>query len=267
MRPLSEFPSSDLASVSHVLTDIDDTMTTDGRLPSTSLRAMEELEAKGVHVIPVTGRPAGWCDHIARMWPVAAVVGENGALYFSYDRSAREMQTWFARAEKATADREALALLADKVLREVPGSALASDQPYRLTDLAVDFCEDVPRLNEVAVGRIVDILTAGGATTKVSSIHVNAWFGEHDKLTTSLRCLQDLFEMDEASAQATVIFSGDSPNDEPMFKFFRNSVGVANVRNFSLRHPPGWVTKSMSAEGFAEMAFAILNAKRNHRNG
>ncbi|MEX0331124.1 MAG: HAD family hydrolase [Puniceicoccaceae bacterium] len=267
MRPLSEYPASDLASVSHVLTDIDDTMTTDGRMPSASLRAMEELEAIGVQIIPVTGRPAGWCDHIARMWPVAAVVGENGALYFSYDRSAREMRTWYARADKAAADRKALGLLAEKVLREVPGSALASDQPYRLTDLAVDFCEDVPRLDEVAVGRIVDILKAGGATTKISSIHVNAWFGQHDKLTTSLKCLQDLFDMDETKAQATVIFSGDSPNDEPMFKYFRNSVGVANVRNFSLRHPPRWITKNRSGDGFAEMAFAILDAKRNQRNG
>ena len=257
MRPFDEFPEAELAKVDYVLSDIDDTLTTEGRLPAASLRAMEELEAAGVKVIPVTGRPAGWCDHIARMWPVRAVVGENGALYFAYDRGKREMRSWYARGGAQVAkDRKRLAALAEDVLRAVPGAALASDQPYRLTDLAVDFCEDVPRLGDEEIGRIVSILQAGGATTKISSIHVNAWFG------TSLRCLADLFGIKADKEISSILYAGDSPNDEPMFAYFKNSVGVANVRNFSLQDEPAWVTKGTSAEGFTEIAEGLLGAKR-----
>ena len=148
------------------------------------------------------------------------------------------------------------------MLRQVPGAALASDQPYRLTDLAVDFCEDVDRLPEAEVNKIVEILRAGGATTKVSSIHVNTWFGDHDKLTTSRKCLKDLFGIEADQSDARILYSGDSPNDEPMFAYFRNAVGVANVRNFSLQHEPSWVTKGMSAEGFTEIAAGILGSKK-----
>ena len=263
MRPFEEMPASELAGIGYVLTDIDDTITTEGRFPATSLAAMEELEAAGVKVIPVTGRPAGWCDHIARMWPVAAVVGENGALYFSYDRERRKMRSWYARGEEQAAeDRRRLEALAAEVLRQVPGAALASDQPYRLTDLAVDFCEDVDRLPEAEVNKIVEILRAGGATTKISSIHVNTWFGDHDKLTTSRKCLKDLFGIETDGDDPRILYSGDSPNDEPMFAYFRNAVGVANVRNFSLQHEPSWVTKGMSAEGFTEIAAGILGSKK-----
>ena len=224
---------------------------------------MEELEAIGVQVIPVTGRPAGWCDHIARMWPVAAVVGENGALYFSYNRDRRKMINWYARGEaQAIEDRKRLKALAEEVLRTVPGAALASDQPYRLTDLAIDFCEDVPRLPREQIKTIVSILQAGGATTKISSIHVNAWIGEHDKLTTSCKCLRDLFGVDPEQANRTILYAGDSPNDEPMFAYFENSVGVANVRNFSLQSEPTWVTKGCSGEGFSEIAVAVMDAKK-----
>ena len=79
MKPLSEFPQQELQAVRAVLTDIDDTLTDEGRLPACSYQAMEDLRNAGILVVPVTGRPAGWCDLIARQWPVDGVVGENGA--------------------------------------------------------------------------------------------------------------------------------------------------------------------------------------------
>ena len=106
---------------------------------------MERLRAAGKLVIPITGRPAGWCDHIARMWPVDAVVGENGALYMRYDAAARKLERRFVADEPTRrVHRDRLAAIADKIVAAVPGSALASDQRYRETDVAIDFCEDVP---------------------------------------------------------------------------------------------------------------------------
>ena len=180
-----------------VLTDIDDTVTTEGRLTAAAYTALEQLSAAGITVIPITGRPAGWCDHIARMWPVFAVVGENGAFYMRYDRSARRMTTHqWATEEHLQDNRQKLDRLALEILQAVPGSALASDQHYRLADLAIDFCEDVAALPEAAVQQIVSLFKRAGAQAKVSSIHVNGWFGEYDKLSMTKTLFAREFDLD-----------------------------------------------------------------------
>jgi HAD superfamily hydrolase (TIGR01484 family) len=261
MQPLRAFPAQERAAVICVLTDIDDTLTTDGLLPSTSLAAIEALSAAGLRVVPVTGRPAGWCDHIARMWPVDAVVGENGAFWFSYDREARRMRSGFAKpAGERQADRERLDRLREIILAEVPGAGIASDQDYRVADLAIDFREDVEPLDKEEIGRIVALFEEAGATAKVSSIHVNGWFGRYDKLSMTRRCLATIFgiDIDDPASADRIVFVGDSPNDQPMFAFFRNAVGVANVVEYALETPPRWVTRAKGAAGFKELADSLL---------
>ena len=262
LKPIQQFPPDARKNVRYVLTDIDDTLTLDGRLPAAALAAMERLEAAGKHVIPITGRPAGWCDHIARMWPVAAVVGENGAFYYRYDRDRRSMQrSYFKAADARAADRRRLDELKAKILAEVPGCAVSADQAFREADLAIDFCEDVPRLSPEAVDRIVRIFEAAGAQAKVSSIHVNGWFGVYDKLTMTRRLFHDVFAEDLDAIKAQVVFAGDSPNDQPMFAFFPNAVGVANVREFAGRMDalPAWVTQQAGGLGFAELTDVLLS--------
>lgn len=262
LQPLTDFPAEALRRLRFVLADIDDTVTEDGRLPAASLEAMERLSDAGLHVIPVTGRPAGWCDHIARMWPVDAVVGENGALWFAYDRALRKMRSGFAKtAEERRDDRARLDALREEILAAVTGAGIASDQDYRIADLAIDFCEDVDPLDTDQVDRIVALFEAAGATAKVSSIHVNGWFGRYDKLTMVRRCLDEVFGQDLDAINDRCVFVGDSPNDQPMFRHFRHSVGVANVRDFALDHPPAWVTASRSAQGFLELAERLLAAR------
>ena len=243
-----------------VLTDIDDTLSTRGKITAIAYAAMERLHAAGLLVIPVTGRPAGWCDHIARMWPVDAVVGENGA-YMRYDARARKLTTCFATAaDERRRQRERLAIIGAKILREVPGCAVASDQHYRESDLAIDYCEDVARLSAENVARIVGLMHAEGLTAKVSSIHVNGWFGKHDKLTMTRRLLADAFDLDLDRMKERFVFVGDSPNDAPMFEYFPYSVGVANVRAFGDfgRSAPKFVTERESGAGFAELAELLL---------
>ena len=234
MKPLNECPRATLALIQGVLTDVDETVSTEGRLTADAYAALEALKTAGFRVIPVTGRPAGWCDHIARFWPVDAVVGENGAFWMWHDAKAGRLRTRFVQteAERAQGRRRLDAVRAD-VLKEVPGCAIASDQPYRLADLAVDFCEDVPALPRHDVERIVAIFERHGAHAKVSSIHVNGWFGDYDKLTTSRLMMGELFGVELEAERAAYVFAGDSPNDSPMFGFFPNAVGVANVRDFA----------------------------------
>lgn len=266
MKPLAELPHRVARAAVAVLTDIDDTLTDGGRLPASAYGALERLRDAGVLVIPVTGRPAGWCDLIARQWPVDAVVGENGAFWFRYDDTSRRMVRRFMRPDgEWQTDRRRLEAVAARVLREVEGTALASDQGYRAVDLAIDFSEDVAPLDREAIERIVAAFEDEGATAKVSSIHVNAWYGTHDKLSTSLSLLAEAFGIDGKAERGRIIYAGDSPNDSPMFGFFPNAVGVANVRDFEGRMPalPAYVAQGRSAEGFAELADLLIAARAN----
>jgi HAD superfamily hydrolase (TIGR01484 family) len=226
---------------------------------------MESLKKAGLLVVPVTGRPAGWCDQIARFWPVDAVVGENGAFWMWHDRQAGKLRTRFIQSESERAEgRRRLEAVRAEVLRSVPGAGIASDQPYRLADLAIDFCEDVPALTRADVARIVAIFEKHGAHAKVSSIHVNGWFGDYDKLTTSKAMMGELFGVDLAAEAERYVFAGDSPNDSPMFGFFPNAVGVANVRDFAdaMPHLPRWITAGRSGAGFVELAKALVESRR-----
>jgi HAD superfamily hydrolase (TIGR01484 family) len=265
-RPLDRMPLEARREIAVVLTDIDDTLTEHGRLPAKAYVALERLKQAGFLVVPVTGRPAGWCDLIARQWPVDGVVGENGAFYFRHDDGARKIVRQFAKdqAERA-ADRAKLEDIRRAVLAEVPGAAVAADQAFRAADLAIDFCEDVPALSRSDVSRIVAIFERFGATARISSIHVNGWFGGYDKLSTTRGLLHDCFGLDIDSARDKIVFAGDSPNDSPMFGFFPNSVGVANVRDFvdDLPAAPAYVAAGRGADGFAELADLLIEAKRN----
>ena len=260
MQPIKDFPTACRAAIRYVLTDIDDTLTVDGRLPARAYDALERLEASGIQVVPITGRPAGWCDHMARMWPVAGLVGENGAFYFRYDRDRRRMvrRYWKPAAERRQ-DRERLRVIEAAILARVPGCRVSADQPYREADLAIDFCEDVPALPMSDVAAIVDCFEAAGARAKISSIHVNGWFGDYDKLAMTEILFREQFGRDLKTVREAVLYAGDSPNDEPMFAFFPHSVGVANVRRFAagMIHLPSWVTEGEGGCGFAEMAAAL----------
>ncbi len=261
MKPLSDFSSVARANIRYVLTDIDDTVTSDGRLTADSYLALERLSKAGLKVIPITGRPAGWCDHIVRMWPVDAVVGENGAFYFRYEHNAKKMTCRFWKEEAArSADRLKIARLRESIPLAVSGAGIASDQDYRVADLAVDFCEDVVPLGRADIDKIVELFEDAGAKAKVSSIHVNGWFGDYDKLSMTEALFREVYGLELDQVLDQVIFSGDSPNDSPMFARFPHSVGVANVSDFVGRipHEPTWITNKRSGAGFVELADMLL---------
>ncbi len=264
MRPLKDMPADVAGAIHTVFSDIDDTLTTDGRLTVEAYAALDALRGAGLRVVLVTGRPAGWCDHIARMWPVDAVIGENGAFYFWYDAAARKLKSRHVFDDAGRAANVArMAQVRETILREVPGCALASDQFCRLYDLAIDFREDVPALSASAVRRIVQLMERAGMTAKVSSIHVNGWFGSYDKLSMAHLLLRERYGMELEAERERCVFVGDSPNDAPLFAYLPNAVGVANIRRFEadLPHPPRYVTQKECGAGFAELAHALLAAR------
>ena len=170
------------------------------------------------------------------------------------------LRRYFKSNEERAADRQRLEKLKLDILDKVPGCRVSVDQAYREADLAIDYCEDVPALSMEAVDQIVRLFEKAGARAKISSIHVNGWFGEYDKLTMTQMLFEEVFMDDLESVKAEVIFIGDSPNDVPMFQFFPHSVGVANILRFKgkIIFEPAWVTQKEGGYGFAEMVDQLL---------
>jgi HAD superfamily hydrolase (TIGR01484 family) len=249
-----------------VFADIDDTISSEGKILPQAYNALWQLNNAGISVVPITGRCAGWVDHIARMWPVKGVVGENGAFYAFMDNKeapSKLKKRYFLQPDEVKESKLKFKDIQRDVFTRFPTSKLASDQPYREFDLAIDFCEDVPPLSMTDVQEIVKIYESYGANTKVSSIHVNGWFGDYDKLTMTKIFAQEVLGFSIEDHPEWAVFIGDSPNDQPMFEFFPNSVGVYNVTKFlsMLEHPPKFLTENEGGLGFAEMVEILIKLR------
>ncbi|HAP43794.1 MAG: haloacid dehalogenase [Spirochaetes bacterium GWD1_61_31] len=263
MKPFAALPAASLAGIRFVLFDIDDTITEDGLLLSESFDALWELRAAGLVAIPVTGRPAGWCDLIARQWPVSGVVGENGAFVF-YNEHGKLERLYHPCAPEPQANAIRLQAMAARALRRFAGLRIAKDQPYRLFDIALDFAEEPPHLGLDVARAVKAFCEAEGAVAKVSSIHVNSWYGNYDKLSMAEYYLSSRHGYDPKNDESAVLYLGDSPNDEPMFGRFSHSCGVANVRQYAdlMLQPPKYVTEKACGHGFAEACQRLLQARK-----
>ena len=261
---------SRVSSVKGICFDIDDTFSSHGKITDEAFTALWSLKRAGYWLVPITGRPAGWCDHFARFWPVDAVIGENGAFAFFMEKGVRKRED---TPHGSTSDKlkTQIGYLEQKILARFPHAKWASDQAYREFDLAIDFCEDVEPWTRAQVDELLGLCHGLGAYAKLSSIHVNAWFGDYDKQAGFKHWLETvaprLAEGREVPAWNEWLFIGDSPNDEPLFKSFDLSVGVANLKNYldRVQHAPKWITASESGAGFAEMAKVMLTSSFGRR--
>lgn len=261
MKFLEHLQPDQIQKIDAVFFDIDDTFSFHGKILPQAYEALWNLKDTGIRLVPITGRPAGWCDHIARMWPVDAVVGENGAFFFWFDQSTGGLKAHFHDpAPVRKLKRKQLERIRKEILEAVPGAGVASDQNYREADLAIDFCEDVRPLGQEQIHEICRIFEKNGATYKISSIHVNGWFGTYSKLEMTRTMVSRLWQINLDDEKERYVFCGDSPNDEPMFGYFPISIGVNNVLNFKdqLQAKPGFVTQGEGGIGFAQVADHIL---------
>ncbi len=262
MRALAEL---DARGVVGLFTDIDDTLTTDGRMPAAAYNALHRLANAGLRIVPVTGRSAGWAHMALHLWPVQAVVAESGGVCLYRDRAQRLCWLYHAAPQEIHGERARLATLANRIMREIPGLALASDNAFRLVDFALDYCEQVERVPDTLVARAVQMFRDEGFQARASTVHVNAWSGEFDKAPMALRYLREGGNPPEVSDPSRWVFVGDAPNDVSMFEAFTLSVGVANIVRFSARlsTPPAYLTQAAYAEGFVELAEYLLAARRH----
>ena len=276
MKPLSFLPSRECAPICGILTDIDDTLTTDGAITPDALQALGALKASGLHVIPITGRPVGWSEPFAATWPVDAIVAENGAVALQrsaevFDQksllpnhSKREQLSIIYQQDAATraANYANMQQVLAQIEREVPGARRATDSPGRETDIAIDHSE-FTHLPQDAIDHAVRIMRDAGMNATVSSIHINGWFGAHNKLEGARWIVRELFGRNLDAEIDRWVYVGDSTNDQVMFEHFPHSVGVANIARFvpQLTHRPRFVTQGERGAGFAEVARAVLAAR------
>ena len=257
-RPWAELPDTDARAVLGVLTDIDDTLTTAGAITPDALAALAQLQAAGLHVIAITGRPMGWSEAFARDWPIDAIVAENGAIALFRDGDALAIE--YAQDDLTrTRNAQRLRAVAARVLRELPGTALARDSAGRVTDIAIDHAE-FAQLSAAQFDAVVALMRAEGMNATVSSIHINGWFGEHTKLSGARWIVRRLLARELESERERWVYVGDSTNDQLMFGHFPLSVGVANLMEFAdaLTVWPAYLTRGVRGAGFAEVAQRLL---------
>lgn len=262
---LAPLADADLSSVEAVFTDVDGTLTLDGKITSTTLKAIEWLKAVGVPTVLVSGRPAGWGEAWVRQWPVAGAIMENGGVAFTW-RDGRVHKRFAQGDDERLTARRHLEKQVRGALLHVKGAKLSIDAPYREVDLAIDYAEDV-QLGHDAADRLEAFLTRRGVTAVRSSVHVNCWVGDFDKRWAVRRFLRLEWKRLLEVEDRRWVYVGDSFNDAPMFEAFALSIGVANVRDVldRLDAPPKYVTRAREARGFGEVADAIVRARRKRR--
>jgi HAD superfamily hydrolase (TIGR01484 family) len=263
MKPLSSWPQTARNNIAGVFTDIDDTLTTDGAITPDALQALHDLKAAGLMVIPITGRPVGWSIPFASTWPVNAMVAENGAVALLHDAGTAQVnQIYQQDLAVRTHNFEQMQRIAQKVLREIPGTALAQDSAGRETDIAFDHSE-FHTLTTEQIQQVVQLLQQEGMTATVSSIHINAWFGSHNKWQGAQWILKQLTGRDLKQELDQWVYVGDSTNDQIMFEHFTHSVGVANIRRFEneLKHLPEYIATQERGAGFSEVVNTLLNSR------
>ena len=263
LRPLDNF---DAGGITGLFTDIDDTLTRDGRLPAAVYVMLERLANAGIAIVPVTGRSAGWAHLILHHWPVEAVIAESGGIALYRDDRGHPAWLWHDDPARVADDRRRIAALADTILSAIPKLKLANDNAFRLVDFAIDHCETLDSPASTAeIARAITMAKAAGFEARASSVHINLWHGDFDKAPMTLRYLAEIRGEAPEESLRRWAFVGDAPNDESMFAAFPNAIAVANLLPMRDRLVtlPAFVTQASHGEGFIELATHLLDAGRN----
>ncbi len=249
--------SPTVTALSGIFTDVDDTLTHKGHLVPEACRAISDAKARGLRVVAVTGRPAGWGEVLASLLPFDAVIAENGALAIL---PSGERIYW---TDDATRLEHAARLVAvvDDVLAHAPRARLSADHRLRELDVAFDIGEH-QHLSTDEIAQTRARIESHGARCLVSTVHAHAFYADYDKAKMAARLAAELWNEDAQQITRDYVFVGDSPNDQAAFAFFPRSYGVANVRRYLpvLAPPPAKISTAEGGYGFAEIVAELLKS-------
>ena len=263
MQPLSALPNEALTGIDYLLFDLDETFTTHGLMHAETYATLFALRDAGITAIPVTGRPSGWGNVMLSTWPIKACVTENGGVIAWKNAAGIAVQHVMHKEHRGAGYIERLRVLGDAIAAKYPQVRVSADQPYRLTDLAIDYAEQSHNVSAAVVDAIANWMRAEGYQTAVSSIHIHAYNPENHKAEGVYPLMQSAFAMDRETVHTRAAFIGDSPNDASLFASIPISVGVANVRGSldKIPTPPTYVCVSECGAGFIEFAQRLMAAR------
>lgn len=262
LKNINEIARFEISKIKFILTDIDGTLTDEnGKIAPETYEMLWKLRKAGFVVIPVTGRTAGWASVAITDWPVDAIVGESGGIvYYLENGSRKEFVHPSVPSEKESFHQK----IKEAAFSANPKIKVSVDQYSRFNDFAFNYAEDEDcRLSFEEAKEVLEAVKSIGANGNISSIHINTWFGDYDKLPMSLLYLKEHYGIE--NPENCVIYFGDAANDEEMFGFFPISCGVANLMKYAeyMEHLPSYITDLPGGKGFCEAAKILLSAKEN----
>lgn len=264
LQPLNALTTAQLRSVDFLLFDVDETFTSHGLLTHEAYASLFDLQRAGVTAIPVTGRPSGWGNVMLSTWPIDACVTENGGVISWKDDQGVARQRIIHSEHRGPGYLPALRTLGENIIAQFSNVRVSADQPYRLTDLAIDYNEQSTNVAPETVAAVVRMMQDAGYKTAVSSIHIHAYFPYNEKADGVYPLMETKFNLSRDELHKRSAFIGDSPNDASLFGAIPISVGVANVRESldKISIPPAYVCENECGAGFVEFAQKLIAARQ-----
>lgn len=250
MIPIAEATSNYLSSIRLIATDMDGTLTRQGKFRATLLQSLEALQKADIAVIVVTGRSAGWVEAVQTYLPIAGAIAENGGIYLS-----NQTPQFLTPIPDISLHRQKLAEMFQLLKRQFPGLQESADNAFRLTDWTFD----VAGLTPIELQQLNDLCEQQGWSFTYSTVQCHIKPLQQNKADGLLQVLQHFGQL----SAHEIITVGDSPNDQSLFNpgLFPISVGVANVLHYTsqLTHKPTYVTTQPEGDGFEELVQLILD--------
>ena len=249
--PLSPLNQSTLSNIRLIASDVDGTLTHNGKFSTNFISTLLDLQSAGIKVLLVTGRSAGWVSALVNYLPVAGAIAENGGLFLQPNGQ----QDLLSSIPNISRHRILLENTFHQIKQLFPNLQTSTDNHFRITDWTFD----VNDLSANDIQAISSQCQQMGWSFTYSNVQCHIKPPHQDKATGLDAVLNNHFP--ELNSQQ-VLTIGDSPNDEAMFNpaKFPISVGVANVRHYQdkMLHLPKYMTHASEFAGFQELAQLLL---------
>lgn len=210
--------------------DFDGTLTMEGReLTREFFDIMDLIKSTQSELIIVSGRSLSWGHFFLTHFPLKACIMEGGGVILTLDeRGEIVQQPLISQAEiKRLADFTTL------LEHHFPNVPLSADSFGRLTDRAIEF----HLMEDELIHQVIQFMDTHKINYSKSNVHINFWAGEISKY---LGVKEFMKTFRPKAKENECWFFGDAPNDQSMFEFFNNSVGVSNIKHclHKLTHKP-----------------------------
>lgn len=249
----ADLPQHILDSIKLIATDMDGTLTVEGKFPAALGQALGDLQAAGLAVVIVTGRSAGWVSGLAHYLPIQGAIAENGGLFYSQPDVPGSV---LSNIPVLADHRAQLAQTFRQLQSHFPHLQTTADNAFRITDWTFDN----PGFDPKDLDKMARLCEEMGFDFTYSTVQCHIRPSGQNKQTGLLTVLEH--HLPEQYHLNQVLTIGDSPNDQDLFdaQVFPHSIGVANLRHYldHIEHHPQAITMSAEGLGFIEITKRLL---------